>query len=81
VPLLAELWPDGLASKGGVDAFIAAARRHFAAFVDPGGGPGVRRLMGSADPRAAAQPIADLAALAADAPDAPGGFVDVLLFP
>jgi len=32
-PLFVELWPPGLAAHGGVDAFAATARSHFAGYV------------------------------------------------
>ena len=32
-PLFVELWPPGLAAHGGVDAFLATARSHFAGYV------------------------------------------------
>jgi len=32
-PLFVELWPPGLSAHGGVDAFVATARSHFAGYV------------------------------------------------
>jgi hypothetical protein len=33
VPLWLEVWPEGLAAHGGVEAFLAAARTHFTHFI------------------------------------------------
>lgn len=70
-PLFVELWPKGLAAQGGVDAFAAAARSHFARYV-------LRDDLLARANEAPAHPIESLPKVLADLGDA---HTDALLLP
>jgi len=82
VPLFAEFWPGGLASKGGVDAFIDQAGRHFRQFID-GANDGrlIVENLETGAARAEPRPVAELSDLAEEVAGYPGQFTDVLLLP
>lgn len=83
VPLFAEFWLGGLASKGGVDGFVEHASRHFRQFIDAANHG--RLLAGAldqdADQRPEARPVAELRDLAEEVASYPAQFTDILLLP
>jgi FkbM family methyltransferase len=83
VPLFVEFWPPGLATKGGVDAFVNRASEHFKEFIhaDNGGHEVLKALDACGDRRLAPRPVAELRGLEVIAANYPGQFTDVLLLP
>jgi len=69
-PIYVEVWPEGLAAHGGVEAFLGAAAEHFAAFVP-------RRDLRERGEDAAPRPLAELPAFVRELPKQ----TDVLLLP